>query len=114
MIASGDNAPVLATLVVIDPIALRFDMDERTFVRYQQLKQAGKIRTIEIRGALAAADEKGYPLEAKLASFGQSVDPKTGTIAVLATLPNPQRQLLPGMFMRVRVTFVPAPPGKGS
>jgi RND family efflux transporter MFP subunit len=110
--ASGDNAPTLATLVVVDPIAMRFVMDEKTFVRLQQLKRAGKVRDVAIHCAVAARDDKGFPHEARLRSIGTSIDPKTATIPVVAILPNPDLQLLPGMFMRVRVTFIPAAPGK--
>jgi RND family efflux transporter MFP subunit len=111
VITANDNAPVLATLIATNPMGLRFDMDERTFLRYRQLTRTKKIQGIDIRVALAT-DEKGYPHQAKLVSFASTLDPKTGTIAVHAVLPNPEGLLLPGMFARVQVTMVP-PGGKG-
>jgi RND family efflux transporter MFP subunit len=109
LITGNDATPVLATVMAVDPIALRFEMDERTFARYQQLKQAGKIQDIELRVRIAAADEKGYPHKATFQSFASTVDERKATIAVRGSLPNPQGQLLPGMYVIVHVTFVPAP-----
>jgi RND family efflux transporter MFP subunit len=107
VIAGDDKAPVLATLTVVDPISIRFAMDENVFVRYQQLMRSGKVHDIELRVGVPAADEKGYPHQAKVTSFAPRVDEKTGTIAVRGTLANPDGQFLPGMFVLVRVTFVP-------
>jgi RND family efflux transporter MFP subunit len=107
VIAGDDKAPILATLTVVDPISIRFAMDENVFVRYQQLMRTGKVQDIDLRVGVPAADEKGYPHQAKVVSFAPSVDEKTGTINVRGTLANPDGQLLPGMFVLVRVTFVP-------
>jgi RND family efflux transporter MFP subunit len=108
VIAASDNTPALATLISTHPIALRFEMDERTFLRYRQLGKSDKIKDLDIRVALAS-DEKGYPHRAMLMRFGSTLNPKRGTIEVEALLPNQDGLLLPGMFARVRVTAVTPP-----
>jgi len=104
LVAAG-GAKALATLVVVDPLALRFDMDERTFLRYQKLKRSGQDKNIEIHFAIAADDEKGFPHKATLEAVRQVVDPATSAIVVRATVANPERLFLPGMAVRVRITF---------
>ncbi len=108
-VVGGDGkAPLLATLIRTDPMAVTFQMDEATYVRYEQHKRAGKLANIGLHVRIPAADEKGFPHNAKLVSFSPTVDATTGTIAVRGTMANPQGEFLPGMSVRVRVTFVPA------
>ena len=52
-------------------------------------------------------EENGFPHEGTLESFDDRVDAQTSTVRVRGSLPNPGRLLLPGMFMRVRMTFGP-------
>jgi RND family efflux transporter MFP subunit len=102
-----DGGASFARIVVVDPIALRFEIDEKTYLRYQKVMRAGKEKDIEIHFTIAAAEEQGFPHKATLATVRQTVDPATRTVTVRATVPNPQRLLLPGMFVRVRMTFEP-------
>jgi RND family efflux transporter MFP subunit len=99
----ANGAKPLASLVVVDPIAVRFNIGERTFLRYQKLKD----KAIEVRFAILAADETGYPHQATLTTVRQSVDPATATVLVSAAAANPNCLLLPGMAVRVRLNFAP-------
>ena len=47
--------------------------------------------------------EEGYPHKGTLDYASPTVDASTGTLAARAVLENPNRVLLPGMFVRVRV-----------
>jgi RND family efflux transporter MFP subunit len=105
-VAGGARAQRLATLNVVDPMGLRFEMDELTYARFLKLRADGQVKEVDIRFAIAAAEEKGYPHRATLKGFANQVDPKSGTVAVHAALPNPKGLLVPGMFVRIRVTFV--------
>lgn len=112
VIGGNDKSPILATIIRVDPIALNFDMDERTFVRYEQLRRAGKIAGINLHVRVPAADEQGFPHEAKFAGFAPTVNATTGAIAVRGSMANPQGEFLPGMSVRVRVTFSATAPAK--
>jgi len=48
-------------------------------------------------------DRSEYPEKGRLLFSGVSVDPTTGQLAMRAIFPNPDLNLLPGMFVRVRV-----------
>jgi RND family efflux transporter MFP subunit len=49
--------------------------------------------------------ESGFPHKGKLDYLSPTVNQSTGTLAVRGLLPNPDRVLLPGFFVRVRVPF---------
>jgi RND family efflux transporter MFP subunit len=104
-VAGGVRGTELATVTVVDPIRLRFDMDERSFLRYQKLLAARQVWGALARLRVGLADEQGFPHEATFERFDDRVDPATGTVAAHGSLPNPGRRLLPGMFVRVRVSF---------
>jgi RND family efflux transporter MFP subunit len=106
LVQAGGAKP-LASLVVVNPLVLRFNIGEDTFLRYQKLKQAGTHNAVEVHFAILAADEKAFPHKATLTTVRQSVDPATGTVLVSASVANPERLLLPGMAVRVRLTFPP-------
>ena len=49
--------------------------------------------------------ETGYPHKGKLDYVAPTINQSTGTLPVRGMLPNPDRVLLPGYFVRVRVPF---------
>jgi len=49
--------------------------------------------------------ENGYPHKGKLDYISPTINQSTGTLAVRGLLPNPDRVLLPGFYVRVRVPF---------
>jgi RND family efflux transporter MFP subunit len=98
----------LATIVALDPIYVNFNVNEQDVLR---------IRAEAARKGLTASDlrqlpvevglqtESGYPHQGKLDYASPTVNQSTGTLAVRGVLPNPDRVLLPGYFVRVRVPF---------
>jgi RND family efflux transporter MFP subunit len=110
LVGGEKNATLLARIRVLDPIAVRFDMDERSFLSYERLRREGDLKGIGGGFRVALANDKGFPHAGMLKSFAGEVDPKTGTIAVGGVLPNSKKALLPGMFVRVRLAFGKAQP----
>jgi len=103
----GASSPTqLATIVAQDPIYVNFNVNERDVLR---------IRADAKRRGLTAADlkqtpvevglqtEDGYPHVGKLDYAAPTVNQTTGTLAVRGLIPNADRVLLPGYFVRVRV-----------
>lgn len=103
----GYNEPTLLTNIVkLDPIYVVFEGTERGFLQYE--------RRIRDEGLASANDraipvfvglegETGYPHEGVIGFRENRVDPGTGTIQIRATMPNPDRIAVPGMFARIRV-----------
>jgi membrane fusion protein (multidrug efflux system) len=94
---SGDSA-MLTTLTRSDPIWVRFSLSEPEFAQVR----GGEGKEAQVR--IELADGTTYPEPAKLNFSGSTVDAQTSTVQMRAEVPNPRLALLPGQFVRVRVT----------
>jgi multidrug efflux system membrane fusion protein len=93
---------LLATIVSRDPLFVYFDIDERTLLHMRRLmKDRG--RTEKTPVFIGLADEDGYPHRAEVDFSDNKVNPQTGTLSVRAVLPNKDRLLMPGLFVRLRL-----------
>jgi len=108
LVQSGDQGggTLLTTLVSVDPIYAYFDVDERTVLRVRQLIREGKAksaRDVEWPVFLGLANEEGYPHKGTINFVDNQINPKIGTLRIRGVFPNPDEQLSPGYFVRVRV-----------
>jgi len=106
LVAAGPNAPVLTTLVSVNPIYASFDADEQTIVRALKELPAGAsarqlIERIPVRLETAAGADKVY--EGRLQLIDNQVDARSGTIRLRATFDNRDGALIPGQFARIRM-----------
>ena len=100
-----DGPTLLATVNVLDPLHVMFDVSESIVLRYLEVgqdspREAG-FPTVEV----ALADEEGYPHIGRVDFADNAVDEATGTLQVRAILPNPTGKLFPGLFARIRVPW---------
>jgi membrane fusion protein, multidrug efflux system len=101
----GDST-LLATIVSLDPIYCRFDADERSILKYQQLARQGQHESLgggKWPCEIELANESGFPHKGFLDFVDNQADPATGTLRVRGVFPNPGRVLEPGFFARLRV-----------
>ena len=94
---SGDSA-LLTTLTRGDPLWVRFALSEPEFAQVR----GGEGRQAQVK--IELADGTAYPEPAKLNFSGSTVDAQTSSVQMRAEVPNPRLALLPGQFVRVRVT----------
>jgi membrane fusion protein (multidrug efflux system) len=96
---------LLTTLYSSDPMWVNFTISENRFLELQKrlkrppgerLDQAPPFR-------LRLADGVEYPLPGKLDFVDATLDQKSGTLQVRVSVPNPERALRPGLFVRVIV-----------
>jgi membrane fusion protein (multidrug efflux system) len=93
------NAPQpLSTIVPLDPIWVRFKVTE---ARYLSFKKNPTL--LQSALSLILADASEFPQKGRIQNTLNQVDPKTGTLELQASFPNPQHALLPGQFGQVRV-----------
>jgi RND family efflux transporter MFP subunit len=108
----GASSPtVLATIVQLDPIWVNFNASERDVLQIRaNLVETGRTTAslIGMPGQVALQTDNGYPHDGKLDYIAPDVDPSTGTLAARLNLPNADRSLLPGYFVRVRIPGKPA------
>lgn len=106
------NPTVLATVVQLDPIYVNFNVDEkevvrlRAGIRHRRMTEAD-LRQIPIE--IGLVDESGYPHKGTLDYASPGVTSSTGTLAARGVLPNQDRVLLPGYFVRIRVPLAQEP-----
>jgi RND family efflux transporter MFP subunit len=107
---SGAGATLLTTVVSQDPLYCYVDVDERSILKYLQLRREGKRESAldkPIPVEMALADETGYPHKGFTDFVDNKIDPTTGTLRCRGVFPNPERTLGPGFFARMRI------PGSG-
>lgn len=105
-VGANNQPTVLATIVQHDPIYVNFSLNERDVLRVrEEIRRRGltpdDIKKVPVDVGLQT--EQGYPHKGTLDYAAPTVDASTGTLSVRALLENPNRVLLPGLFMRVRV-----------
>jgi len=106
LVGQGE-ATLLTTIEQVDPIYVYFDQPASEFERLQRAQAAGAVdiasgKAAEVR--VLRADGSEYPNKGTLDFSDYSVNAGTGAVAFRGIVPNPDRLLLPGMYVTVRVT----------
>jgi len=102
LVGHGD-ATLMATIEQVDPIYANFTEPGADLLRLRHEIDSGKLSASKSRKVeLILGDGSVYPLPGRLLFEDQAVDPGTGSVSLRAKFPNPKRELLPGMFVRVR------------
>src|SRR5262249_48638886 len=108
LVGASTSPTVLATIVQLDPIWVYFNVSERDVQQVRaDLARQGR-STADLIGMpvqVALQTHTAYPHEGKLAYVAPSVDASPGTLTARASFANPDRALLPGYFVRVRVPW---------
>lgn len=104
----GQGTPTLLTTVdQIDPIYVNFDEPAAQIEELSALEQSHRITVpsaSEARVQLTLPDGTPYGLPGRLDFRAATVDPTTGTAALRGVIPNPDHDLLPGMFVDLTLT----------
>ncbi|WHS33156.1 efflux RND transporter periplasmic adaptor subunit [Brucella sp. NM4] len=107
--ASQDTA--LTTIRTLDPINVDVTQSSTNLLNLRQAIQDGRIKISGENVSVRLKLENGaiYPLPGKLEFAESAVSETTGTFTLRATFPNPDRLLLPGMYVRALVEEGVAP-----
>jgi len=103
----GASSPTqLATIVALDPLYVNFNVNEQDVLRIREEARrrgmtADDLRQLPVEVGLQT--ETGFPHKGKLDYAAATLNQSTGTLPVRGVLPNSDRALLPGFFVRVRV-----------
>ena len=106
LVGQGE-ATQLAVIQQVDPVYVNFTqsagevMKLRRALAEGQLQRAGGSEAASVRVVLEDGSE--YALPGKLLFSDLTVDPSTGQITLRAEVPNPKGDLLPGLYVRVRL-----------
>ena len=106
LVGQGD-ATQLAVIQQIDPIYINFTQSASDALKLRAAMQSGQFKRVS--GANAASvrivleDGTEYARPGRLLFTDLTVDAATGQITLRAEVPNPDGQLLPGLYVRVRL-----------
>jgi membrane fusion protein (multidrug efflux system) len=95
-------ATLLTTVDQIDPLYVNFSMSVSEFDQLRRL-QGGSGGDSEVEVLLP--DGTPYARKGTLDYSGNVVDPATGSVALRARIPNPDKQLLPGTYVTLKATL---------
>jgi multidrug efflux system membrane fusion protein len=106
LVAAGPGAPVLTTLVSVDPIYASFNADEEVVMRALKLLGAGSSTPAQVERIpvqMSTVNSNGAPIQGRLQLIDNQVDARSGTVRVRAVFDNADGGLMPGQFARLRM-----------
>jgi membrane fusion protein, multidrug efflux system len=101
-----NEAHSLATIQQLDPIYADFTQSVTELNQLRRALEAGELDRIApdaMKVRLVLDDGDHYPLPGKLLFSDAKVDAQTGQVTLRGEFPNPKRELLPGMYVRVQI-----------
>ena len=104
-LVSPTQNTLLTRVVAFDPMYVYFNISERLLS--QILRKSGKTdeerRKSGAKMMIGLSGERDFPHEGTLNFIDNRVDQATGTVQLRGEVPNENRLLYPGMFVRIRV-----------
>ncbi|MBZ5763698.1 efflux RND transporter periplasmic adaptor subunit [Rhizobium sp. VS19-DR104.2] len=100
------TSDVMATIQQIDPIYADFTQPADTLILLRNAIKTGHLKEVgRERVAMKLVTEQGsaYPHEGKLLFSEASVNAQTGQLILRGEFPNPEHNLLPGMYVRSKL-----------
>lgn len=102
LVGRGEATP-LALIEQIDPIYANFTQPGSELLRLQAAIRAGKLKRADTaKVELVLEDGRIYGSPGRILFSDLAVDAGTGSVSLRAEFPNPARDILPGMFVRIR------------
>jgi len=105
LVVQHDTA-ALATIQQLDPIYADFTQSVGELTRLRRAFESGDLERIApdaIKVRLVLDDGTLYPIAGRLLFSEAKVDANTGQVTLRGEFANPRRELLPGMYVRVRI-----------
>jgi membrane fusion protein, multidrug efflux system len=105
-LVTANQATVLSTVQQLDPVYVDVTQPTTTLVRLEREAAAGLLEKngagkAQVRVRLEDGSEYGHPGTLEFSEV--TVDEGTGSVTLRALMPNPERLLLPGMFVREEI-----------
>jgi membrane fusion protein (multidrug efflux system) len=105
-LVTANQAQAMATVQQLDPIYVDLTQSNVELLRLKRSLSSGAVQSSGETGAtvrLFLEDGTPYPHQGTLQLAEASVDQGTGSVTLRAVFPNPERELLPGMYVRAVV-----------
>ena len=105
LVGLGEATP-LAMIQQVDPVYVNMTQSSIEVLRLQRAMASGELQSAgkgQAKVTLITEDGKTYSQSGKLLFSDLSVDASSGAITLRAEFPNPDRLLLPGMYVRAKI-----------
>ena len=102
----NEQSGPLTYVAQLDPIWVDFSISEDEMLSIREQKKSGQLRTPEataLEVKLVLADGSVYPQTGRIFFADANYSTETGTFLLRATFSNPDGDLRPGQFVRVRI-----------
>ena len=109
LIGTDPTSSLLTTITQLDPIYVNFSFADGEYDQIRHLmdemqKRGEKIDNLKVTVRLGEGVD--YPEQGTVDFTSPTIDKQTGTLGARAVIANPDRRLVPGMFVRVTVTGI--------
>jgi membrane fusion protein (multidrug efflux system) len=105
-LVTASQVEAMATVQQLDPIYVDLTQSNMELLRLKRALASGAVQSAGEAGTrvrLVLEDGSVYPLQGTLQLAEARVDQSTGSVTLRAVFPNPNRDLLPGMYVRAVV-----------
>ncbi len=102
----ADSGPTLVNIKSVDPLNVDFTIPERNYSILRESMNKGVLKVIVATESLGEGNNvivRQY--SGTLQFLNNTVDPATGTIYLRASVPNSNKEIWPGQFVKVRLIF---------
>ena len=106
LVSQGD-ATLMTRIEQLNPIYVTFSQAADNILELRRAISEGKVLLNDkdqIEVSLKFSDGSDYPIKGFIDFLDNTVDENTGTVSLRATFPNPDQLLLPGEFVRAKIT----------
>ena len=103
--AGGDSAK-LSYVAAVEPIWVNFSVSQNQIAKMRDLVQKGQLtmpQNKDYEVEIIMSDGKPYPYTGRINFADPTFSQETGSFQVRATIPNPKKELRPGMFVTANV-----------
>lgn len=105
LVGQGEATP-LAQIQQVDQVYVNFSEPSAVVLKLREAMQQGRLKGLspdQTPVTVVLEDGSEYAHKGRLLFSDLAVDPGTGSVALRADIPNPDRILLPGMFVQVKL-----------
>jgi RND family efflux transporter MFP subunit len=106
VVGGGGQQTALAEITQLDPIYVVANLSEQDVLKVRANLGQHRLTFADLRKVpvdVALSDETGFPHQGTIEYVAPALDPATGTLLVRGIMQNPDRVLLPGFFVRMRL-----------
>jgi RND family efflux transporter MFP subunit len=106
VVGGGGQQTALAEITQLNPIYVVANLSEQEILKIRQNLDQHRLTFADLHKVpvdVGLSDQTGFPLQGTIQYVAPALDPQTGTLLVRGILENPDRTLLPGFFVRMRL-----------